>query len=117
MLTQEEFEAKARAVMEAPRASMPPSGSPGVSASSVPSIGAYDLMEKVGEGGMGAVYRGRHRVSAMAARQGGDVAIKVVHPHLLSKGVLVERLRREAEALACLEHPNIVKVYDVVEEG
>jgi hypothetical protein len=53
----------------------------------------------------------------MAARQGGDVAIKMVHAHLLSNAEVVERLRREADALASLEHPHIVKVHDVVEEG
>ena len=98
--------------------------SPGLGATSSPSsaaavaaIGAYDLYELVGEGGMGAVYRGRHRIPAMAARQGGDVAVKLLHPHLAGKDGWVERFRREAEALATLDHPNIVRVFDVVEEA
>ena len=93
-----------------PRSSVPP-------VSSVSSIGSYDLLELIGEGGMGSVYRGRHRAAAMAARQGGDVAVKLVHAHLLAKGDISERFRREAEALAALDHPNIVKVHDVVEES
>ena len=93
-----------------PRSSNPP-------VASVSSIGSYDLLELIGEGGMGSVYRGRHRAAAMAARQGGDVAVKLVHAHLLAKGDISERFRREAEALAALDHPNIVKVHDVVEES
>jgi formylglycine-generating enzyme required for sulfatase activity/tRNA A-37 threonylcarbamoyl transferase component Bud32 len=119
LLSQEEFEAKDRLLMaRATAGSSPPSPGLEVAASSTGAgIGAYDLLEKVGEGGMGAVYRGRHRVAAMASRQGGDVAIKLVHPHLVSRHDMVERLRREAEALASLDHPHIVKVHDVVEEG
>ena len=98
------------------RANTSPPG-PSTSASTLSSIGSYDLYERIGEGGMGSVYRGRHRSSGIAQRQGGDVAIKVVHAHLLSKGDASERFRREAEALALLDHPNIVKVHDVVEEA
>ena len=93
-----------------PRSTNPP-------VASVSSLGSYDLLELIGEGGMGSVYRGRHRAAAMAARQGGDVAVKLVHAHLLAKGDISERFRREAEALAALDHPNIVKVHDVVEES
>ena len=93
-----------------PRSSNPP-------VASVSSMGSYDLLELIGDGGMGSVYRGRHRAAAMAARQGGDVAVKLVHAHLLAKGDISERFRREAEALAALDHPNIVKVHDVVEES
>ena len=120
VLSGEEFDAKVRHVVAQGGASMPPSGSRSSSPtvpSQVDQVGAYDLLEKVGEGGMGSVYRGRHRVASMAARQGGDVAVKLVHPHLLSKGDTVERFRREAETLAALDHPNIVKIFDVVEEG
>ena len=93
------------------------SGSPASGVSPLSMISSYDLYECIGEGGMGSVYRGRHRAPAMAQRQGGDVAVKVVHAHLLSKGDIAERFRREAEALALLDHPNIVKVHDVVEES
>jgi uncharacterized membrane protein YhaH (DUF805 family) len=119
LLTTEEFEAKARLLMSRSQGSSSPSvtnTAPG-GGGALGLIGAYELLEKVGEGGMGSVYRGRHRVAAMAARQGGEVAVKVVHPNLLAKADMVERLRREAEALAALEHPNIVKVFDVVEEN
>jgi serine/threonine protein kinase/formylglycine-generating enzyme required for sulfatase activity len=115
VLSDEEFEAKVKLVMVRATSTTPPSAP--VEAASGMGIGAYELVEKVGEGGMGAVYRGRHRMAAMAARQGGDVAIKLVHPHLVSRQEMIERLRREAEALASLEHPHIVRVHDLVEEG
>lgn len=73
-------------------------------------IGRYTILDKLGEGGMGVVYRGYdpelHR----------DVAIKVLK---LGRGsAMVERnarLRREAQAMAQLTHPNVVRVYDVGE--
>jgi serine/threonine protein kinase/uncharacterized membrane protein YhaH (DUF805 family) len=90
---------------------------PPVSGAVPTTIGAYDLIELVGEGGMGVVYRGRHRVHAIAARQGGDVAVKLLHVHLSGNAGLVDRFRTEAEALAALDHPNIVQVHDMVEES
>lgn len=80
-------------------------------------IGSYVLLEHIGDGGMGVVCRARHRVGMMASRQGGDVAIKLLHAHLCSQAALVSRFRREAEALGALDHPNIVKVYDLIEES
>lgn len=118
LLSADEFEAQRRALLARSLATVPPvaaatgAGTPGLT-----SVGAYTLVEVVGEGGMGAVYRGRHRVGAMAARQGGDVAVKVLHPHLARDPSFIERFKREAEALAALDHPNIVKVFDLVEES
>ena len=70
-------------------------------------IGAYRIMELIGRGGMGSVYR--------AERATGDfrhiVAIKIIKPGLLAEA-LVERFQRERETLAQLNHPNIAQLYD-----
>lgn len=70
-------------------------------------IGAYRIVERIGRGGMGSVYRGE--------RDAGDfahvVAIKVIKPGLLS-GALVTRFQRERQTLARLTHPNITQLYD-----
>ena len=42
-------------------------------------LGSYNLLRKIGEGGQGSVYVGRHRIEGKAKEQGGDVAIKVLH--------------------------------------
>jgi tRNA A-37 threonylcarbamoyl transferase component Bud32 len=68
--------------------------------------GRYELEERVGEGGMSAVYRARDTV---LDRQ---VAIKVLHEHFSRDAEYVERFRREARAIAKLTHPNIVTVID-----
>jgi eukaryotic-like serine/threonine-protein kinase len=49
------------------------------------SVGNYDLLEKIAEGGMGAIYRGRHRES------GQIVAIKIMPPHMAQNPVLLKR--------------------------
>ena len=75
-------------------------------------IGPYELEAIVGRGGMGTIYRASH--SGLGRR----VAIKVLAPHLALDDQLVDRFRREARALARLEHPNIVMVHDMgVEQG
>src|SRR5690242_3655421 len=71
------------------------------------SIGPYDLLEPLGRGGMGVVYRARH---------GGlqqDRAIKLLPPHLAADDSFVVRFKREATIAAGLRHPNIVLIYDV----
>jgi serine/threonine-protein kinase len=116
LLTSEEFESKARLLMNRSKTGTTLGNTNVEQAVPANVVGAYELIEMVGEGGMGAVFRARHRMPAMAARQGGDVAIKLVHAHLLSEAEAIERLRREAETLASLDHPNIVKVCDLIEE-
>jgi serine/threonine protein kinase len=64
----------------------------------------YDVLEEIGRGGMGIVFRGRDRALAR------DVAIKVT---AWSTEGDADRLRREARTLAALEHPGIVPVHDV----
>ena len=74
-------------------------------------IGNYEIRGKVGEGGMGAVYRG---VDVMLER---EVAVKVLRPELASTPQLVERFRTEAVALGRLNHPNIATLYSFLRHG
>lgn len=76
-------------------------------ASSIPlAVGHYVFVEKIGHGGMGAVFRARHRVMQR------DVAIKLILPHRIGDQEAVERFRREVATSAQLEHPRIVRAYD-----
>jgi eukaryotic-like serine/threonine-protein kinase len=69
-------------------------------------IGQYDLLEKVAEGGMGTVYKGRHRL-------GGEVvAVKVVPPHIASNPIYLKRFEQEYNAARALDHPNVVRALD-----
>jgi len=65
----------------------------------------YEVIEVVGQGGMGAVYRARDRALDR------EVALKVLRPEMASEA-LAERLRREARVLARLEHPGVVPIHD-----
>ena len=69
----------------------------------------YRLQEQIGRGGMGVVWRARDE------RLGRDVALKVLHPWVADDPDLRGRFEREAAALARLEHPNLVRIYDVLE--
>lgn len=72
--------------------------------------GRYDIDTQLGAGGMGAVYRATDRTT------GATVAIKQLHPSL-ARPELIERFRREGQALRDLRHPNIVALLDAVEEN
>lgn len=74
-------------------------------------VGNYKVVEKIGEGGMGAVYKG---VDLMLER---EVAIKVLKPELASQPQVVERFRSEAVTLAKLNHPNIATLYSFFRQG
>jgi serine/threonine protein kinase len=67
------------------------------------SVGHYDLIEKVAEGGMGAIHRARDR------RSGEIVAIKIMPPHMAANPVLLKRFEQEFKAASKLDHPNIVR--------
>ena len=68
--------------------------------------GRYDVIARLGEGGMGVVYRGRQ------AHLGRFVAIKVLHQDTAAIGEWRRRFEREAQALSALAHPNVVPVTD-----
>jgi serine/threonine-protein kinase len=72
-------------------------------------FGPYEVLEQIGQGGMGVVYRARDR------RLHRDVAVKVLHQHLAGSGAQ-ERFLREARAVSSLNHPNICTVFDIGEE-
>ncbi len=69
--------------------------------------GKYRVERVLGEGGMGIVFQATH------VRLGQRVAIKMLHPTMLSKPEIVERFEREARAAAQLRSPNAVRVVDV----
>jgi len=71
-------------------------------------LGPYEIVESLGRGGMGEVYRVRDR------RLEREVALKVIHPELLDADHL-ERFRREARVLAALSHPNVAGVHELDE--
>ncbi len=66
----------------------------------------YEVLSLAGVGGMGAVFRARHRTL------GHIVAVKVLPPEVAASGMRRERFRREATLGASLNHPNVVRVYD-----
>ena len=88
--------------------------SAGVESSVPASIGAYRILDVVGEGGMGRVFRARHRSEALAMRQGGDVALKVLHEQYARKPVIAQRFEREAELGIKLDHPCVVRVHQLI---
>ncbi|MBI1371567.1 MAG: SUMF1/EgtB/PvdO family nonheme iron enzyme [Phycisphaera sp.] len=69
-------------------------------------IGDYVVIDKIGQGGMGAVYRARHRVMHR------EVAIKVLPPSIADDDQAMQRFLREVRAAGKLLHPNIVTAYD-----
>ncbi len=78
-------------------------------------LGGVVLYQKLGQGGMGAVYKGRH------VRLNVDVAVKVM---ALPEGVTpsqadnyIQRFVREARTAASVKHQNLIRVYDVNSEG
>jgi tetratricopeptide (TPR) repeat protein/tRNA A-37 threonylcarbamoyl transferase component Bud32 len=73
--------------------------------------GNYKIVDKIGEGGMGAVYKG---IDMMLER---EVAIKVLRPELARQPDIVERFRIEAVTLAKLNHPNIATLFNFFRQG
>jgi eukaryotic-like serine/threonine-protein kinase len=74
-------------------------------------IGRYHVVERIGRGGMGVVYRARDEAV------GRDVALKVLMADIEDDPDIRTRFYREAEAAARLSHPNIITIFDVGEDG
>ncbi len=74
------------------------------------SIGKYKVLERIGSGGMGSVFLCEHKL--MRRR----VAIKVLPTAKADEPSALERFQREARVVAALDHPNIVRAYDIDEE-
>jgi serine/threonine protein kinase len=74
-------------------------------------LGNYVLLDQLGQGGMGQVYKARHR------RMGRIVAVKVIARGQVSNPSAVSRFQREIEAAAQLEHPHVVRAYDADKAG
>src|SRR5688572_12091592 len=74
-------------------------------------IGSYSVVDAIGAGGMGNVYR------ATDSRLGRDVAIKTLPDQLAQNPDALARFEREARFLASLNHPNIATIYGIEEHG
>jgi hypothetical protein len=73
-------------------------------------LGSYRLLERVGQGGMGIVYRAQH------LRLGSEAAVKVLPVNLAGEPEFLRRFEREAASAAALQHPNILAVWDYGEQ-
>lgn len=73
----------------------------------------YRIQSIIGQGGMSTVYKAQHTYMDRV------VAVKLLHPHLVSDPISVQRFQQEAKAAASLSHPNIITVFDfgVTEDG
>jgi serine/threonine protein kinase len=69
-------------------------------------LGQYELVDVLGQGGMSVVFRGRHNLTNQ------DVALKILPPELAAHSQVKSRFVDEAKALAALDHPNIVHLYN-----
>jgi serine/threonine-protein kinase len=109
---EERLQALAAPLREATRAALVPWGSPtaGGSAPELPAaLGDYELLEEIGRGGMGVVYRARQK------GLGRLVALKLFRADPLGGDADLRRFRNEAEVVAQLDHPHVVPIYEVVE--
>ncbi|WP_026887451.1 Stk1 family PASTA domain-containing Ser/Thr kinase [Clostridium beijerinckii] len=74
-------------------------------------INRYELLEKIGEGGMGIVYKAKcHLLNRF-------VAVKILKSELSNNEEFILRFKREANSIASLSHPNIVNIYDIGSEN
>jgi eukaryotic-like serine/threonine-protein kinase len=82
-----------------------------VSKAAMQTVGNYDLLEKIAEGGMGAIWKGRHRTT------GETVAVKIMPAHMANNATLLKRFEQEFRSASRLDHPNIVRALDYGEAG
>src|SRR5512142_1906307 len=74
-------------------------------------LGPYEIQSPLGAGGMGEVYRARD------TRLGRDVALKILPESFAREGDRLHRFEQEAKAVAALNHPNILAVFDIGESN
>ena len=74
-------------------------------------IGPYNILDRLGEGGMGMVLKAWDTV------RGRIVALKVLQQHLANKTDVIRQFRRELEAITRLSHPNIIRTFDAHQNG
>ena len=75
--------------------------------------GLYTIQELIGAGGMANVYKAVVSAPGGPVPEGTVVAVKVLRQELMHDADLVRRFKNESKAISLLNHPNIVKVYDV----
>lgn len=71
-----------------------------------PPIPGYGILEQIGKGAMGSVYKAKHLAS------GREAAVKILSSEMSSRADLVARFERESAALSSFRHPNVVAIYD-----
>jgi eukaryotic-like serine/threonine-protein kinase len=74
-------------------------------------LGPYEIQTPLGAGGMGEVYRARD------TRLERDVAVKILPESFAGDGDRLRRFEQEARAVAALNHPNILAIHDIGEQG
>jgi serine/threonine protein kinase len=74
-------------------------------------LGQYELVDVLGQGGMSVVYKGKHKLTDQ------EVALKILPPELAAHSQVKGRFLEEAKALAALDHPNIVHLYNFGQEN
>jgi serine/threonine protein kinase len=74
-------------------------------------LSQYELVDVLGQGGMSVVFKGRHHMT------GQEVALKILPPELAAHSQVKSRFLEEAKALAALDHPNIVHLYNFGQEN
>ncbi|MDJ0974485.1 MAG: protein kinase [Planctomycetota bacterium] len=75
-------------------------------------ISVYEILSELGSGGMGSVYLARCAEEAAGLDEGVQVALKVIHPNLLSQPGFFKRFLREAQIGQNVQHENVVRTYD-----
>ena len=74
-------------------------------------LGTYELVDVLGQGGMSVVFKARHKLTDQ------EVALKILPPELAANSQVKSRFLEEAKALAALDHPNIVHLYNFGQEN